>query len=35
MSANLQPMPKSDPLDLAADRVIAACDGDVRALSVH
>jgi hypothetical protein len=31
MSADPQPMPKFDPLDLAADRMIAACDGDVRA----
>jgi hypothetical protein len=29
MSADLKPKP--DPLDLAADHVIAACDGDVHA----
>jgi hypothetical protein len=31
MSADLKPLPKSDPLELAADQVIAACDGDMRA----
>jgi hypothetical protein len=31
MSADLKPLPKLDPLDLAADQVIAACDGDVHA----
>jgi hypothetical protein len=31
MSANRKPLQESDPLDAAADQVIAACDGDVRA----
>ena len=31
MSADFKPRPESDPLELAADQVIAACDGDVRA----
>jgi hypothetical protein len=31
MSTDPQLMTKFDPLDLAADRVIAACDGDVLA----
>jgi hypothetical protein len=31
MSADLNPLLESDPLELAADQVIAACDGDVRA----
>jgi hypothetical protein len=31
MSANLRPITESDPLELAVDEVIAACDGDVRA----
>ena len=26
-----EPPPETDPLELAADRAIAACDGDVRA----
>ena len=31
MSANPKPLQEPDPLDAAADQVIAACDGDVRA----
>jgi len=31
MSANPKPLQGPDPLDAAADQVIAACDGDVRA----
>ena len=31
MSADPKPLQKPDPLDAAADQVIAACDGDVRA----
>jgi hypothetical protein len=31
MPANLTPVLQSDPLELATDQVIAACDGDVRA----
>jgi hypothetical protein len=31
MPANLTPILLSDPLELATDQVIAACDGDVRA----
>jgi hypothetical protein len=33
MSQSSQPVPQleSDPLELAADQAIAACDGDVRA----
>lgn len=31
MSADPKPIPESDPLELATDQVIAACDGDVRA----
>jgi hypothetical protein len=31
MSAGSRPLQKPDPLDAAADQVIAACDGDVRA----
>jgi len=31
MSADPKPLPEPDPLDVAADQVIAACDGDVHA----
>ena len=31
MSANPKLLQKSDPLETAADQVIAACDGDTRA----
>ena len=31
MSADRKPLQEPDPLDAAADQVIAACDGDVRA----
>ena len=31
MSADPKPLQEPDPLDAAADQVIAACDGDVRA----
>ena len=31
MSANPKPILESDPLELATDQVIAACDGDVHA----
>jgi len=31
MSADLKPLQQRDPLDVAADQVIAACDGDVHA----
>jgi hypothetical protein len=31
MSADPKPLQEPDPLDTAADQVIAACDGDVRA----
>jgi len=31
MSADPKPLQQPDPLDAAADQVIAACDGDVRA----
>jgi len=31
MSADPRPLREPDPLDAAADQVIAACDGDVRA----
>ena len=31
MSANPKPLQEPDPLDAAADQVIAACDGDIRA----
>jgi hypothetical protein len=31
MSADPKPILESDPLELATDEVIAACDGDVRA----
>jgi hypothetical protein len=31
MSPAPTPLLRRDPLDLAADQVIAACDGDVRA----
>ena len=31
MSAERKPLQEPDPLDAAADQVIAACDGDVRA----
>jgi len=31
MSANPKPLQEPDPLEIAADQVIAACDGDVRA----
>jgi hypothetical protein len=31
MCANPKPLQEPDPLDEAADQVIAACDGDVRA----
>ena len=31
MSTPLKPLRKPDPLDAAADQVIAACDGDIRA----
>ena len=31
MPANPRPIPECDPLELATDQVIAACDGDVRA----
>jgi hypothetical protein len=31
VSAGLKPLPKPDPLDVAADQVIAACGGDVHA----
>ena len=31
MSADPKPPQEPDPLDAAADQVIAACDGDVRA----
>jgi hypothetical protein len=31
MWAHPKPLQESDPLDAAADQVIAACDGDVRA----
>jgi hypothetical protein len=31
MSANPKTLGNADPLDAAADQVIAACDGDVRA----
>jgi hypothetical protein len=31
MSPDRRLIPESDPLELATDQVIAACDGDVRA----
>lgn len=31
MSADPKPLLEADPLEVAADQVIAACDGDVRA----
>jgi hypothetical protein len=31
MRADTKPILESDPLELATDQVIAACDGDVRA----
>lgn len=31
MSADPKPLLEPDPLEVAADQVIAACDGDVRA----
>ena len=31
LSARPTAQPETDPLDLAADQAIAACDGDVRA----
>lgn len=31
MPTGLKQLPKPDPLDVAADQVIAACDGDVHA----
>jgi hypothetical protein len=31
MSANPRPLHEPDPLELAAEQIIAACDGDVHA----
>ena len=31
MSADPKPLSEPDPLDVAADQVIAACDGDIHA----
>jgi hypothetical protein len=31
MSADRKPLHEPDPLDVAADKVIAVCDGDARA----